>query len=286
MTVSYEKWLTPMDDLAPAYRAMHTLEFGDIIGFTELIVENFYSLILANKLLAGDAIDAGANAGRHSSRLALLTQSRNKRVVIVEPNEEMHPLIKGGCEAEMCNNFTIISNPVSDKNAEILEFVIFDDTQISSLKENIAPEHANIKPKRIVSMQTITLDKIVEQHQLQCAFIKLDIEGKDFVVLNAIGSLLQYQRPFIAAEVMPTDAPQGMNFKDLFDTMTQHDYLCVDGFGHVYSPELWSHHYGFMYWNRFFIPAEWASLILPAFRKAVAELWRTQAVMRDVKLPG
>ena len=286
MTASYEKYLSPMEAVAPVYEALHTLEFSDIIGFTELIVENFYSLILANKLLTGDAIDAGANAGRHSSRLALLTQPRGKHVVIIEPNEEMHPLIRGGCEAEFCKNYTILPNALSDTGGETLEFVVFDNSQISSLRESVTPEHQAIQPKRIVQLQTITLDEIVQQHQLQCAFIKLDIEGKDFVVMNAVPSLLQHQRPFFAAELLPTSAPEGQDFMDLFHTMTQHDYLCVDGFGHVYNPTMWNYHGGFLYWNRFFIPQEYAGLILPPFRRMVKELWLTQSVMRQVQLPA
>jgi len=279
--MNLEKWHSPDQEILSAYKALAELSHFEIGGFSELLVEIYYSLILSNPLLTGDAIDAGANVGRHASRLTLLTSLNEKRTLIIEPNVDLHPIIRANCEAEQCHNFVLLPNAVARVGGQILEFSVFDDIQISALKENMNTVHAQKTPEKMLLVETITLAQAISNHQLAPAFIKLDIEGRDFETLADMVQMLDTYRPFIVAELVPTDAPSEPELIDLLKLYSEKNYVCVDGFGMVYNRYSWVYRDSFIYWNRFFIPGEYAALVLPSFRKMVRELWFTLPVMQN-----
>ena len=80
------------------------------------------------------------------------------------------------------------------KDKDTVDFRLYNSRGLSSkfnLNENYKDNFLNgVKLEKIISMNTISLDKVVRKHNLNPDFIKLDTQGSEFEVLTFAGKSL------------------------------------------------------------------------------------------------
>jgi FkbM family methyltransferase len=286
--MTYADFLSPRKDIEEIYTRYEQLTWGDHIGFSEFLVATFYTLVLNDPLLRGDAIDAGANAGHHTARLCLLLNSHEKRVVAIEPNPVHHALIRQNVLADMSQNLILLPDALSYVAGEEVTFFAMHDPQQGRVAPRETTDFHGQTVSDTLSVKTTTLEKVIADHDLSPAFIKVDVEGLDVKVGLGMGPVLSRFRPFVMLEVAPHVAESPQEFLALFDLFTAQDYLCLDVFGHVYDRDVWMFRgeKNPVHWNRFFVPAEWGHYLLPALRRCLRSFWQTIPAFRECKFPG
>lgn len=125
--------------------------------------------------------DIGCNVG-YTSLLAL-SNDNVKKVLMVDPNPDALALANKNV---ICNNYIHKTNSflgfVSDKSDEKLEFYTIGYGAAGSMYKSHAKTAATIGSSYIV--QTVTVDFLADYFQWIPDFIKIDVEGAEFFVLN------------------------------------------------------------------------------------------------------
>jgi FkbM family methyltransferase len=132
------------------------------------------------KYLTGGAtfVDVGANEGYHSV-VASTIVGPSGRVIAIEPQSRLLPVLSKNLEMNKCPNVTVVRSAVSDRKGSA-NLYLYPSTNpgASSLtcptKYPLPSEH----------VETATLNEIfVETHLLSCDLLKVDVEGSEHQVI-------------------------------------------------------------------------------------------------------
>lgn len=183
---------------------------------------------IAAKFLAPDrdAIDVGANIGFYSVLLSGTLASG--RVLAIEPNPKAYQRLQANLKR---NNGT-------DKA------ITFPGIAGSSVKRNtisfplgmeeyttVGPLHGELgeSAKTRVDVDETTIDLLVQQNTLDPAFIKIDVEGYEYEVLQGAINTIRASRPVILCELNDDMLRQhGSSTGLLLELLRSHGYKCVD----------------------------------------------------------
>lgn len=87
---------------------------------------------------------------------------------------------------------------------------------------------------------TLTLDALGATLGIQPAFVKIDVEGAEFAVLQGMERLMDEAHPTIMIEIHPTYLPAGVTVDDVHAILRRHGYQGrVDISGNVAMREIW-----------------------------------------------
>ncbi|MFY8350435.1 FkbM family methyltransferase [Pseudoalteromonas sp. SSM20] len=156
-------------------------------------LQRVYSEIVSS----GDTvIDVGAHSGRHSLPLSLYVGAEG-RVQSIEANPVALEWLLSQIRTFACNNVTTknlaLSNVVGDK----ADFFVAVDR----------PEESGLQPRKMyngetelekISVKTATLDELFSETPV--TFIKIDVEGAEWLVLQGTRKLLESSTPIVAFE--------------------------------------------------------------------------------------
>lgn len=203
------------------------------------------------------AIDIGAHAGFHYSKLKLLVGPRG-RVIGFEPlpNFASHILERHNGDAE------IIQKALSNEPGRSTFLYMQNAPGESGFKERAYGEGRGAME---LEVDISTLDRELGELP-ECAFIKIDTEGHEILVLEGGRSLISRTRPVIGIEYgNPSYSLYGFTIDSLYDFAESLDYRLSDLFGNfVTSREEWHQVCDISYWDYFAVPAEksewWESL--------------------------
>jgi len=146
------------------------------------------SKIIFNETQLGKQfVDIGANAGYFS---LLASQYSNKKVISIEPMPENVQFLNEHIKMNKINNIEVLPIAISDKNGEI-EFSNSDNLSANTYKkESVMFKGEGIK------VQTISLQELAERNSLDSnCFIKIDVEGAEFDVLEGGKDFLKKHHP-------------------------------------------------------------------------------------------
>lgn len=137
----------------------------------------------------GCALDVGANLGAYSLLLAQWVGAAG-HVYAFEPN----PIVAGGLESHVVMNgfkdrITIVQSAVSDRPGKC-GFSFGDSIGSGRLESH---NETRLAPER-VDVESVPLDEFCRQNMLQPQFIKVDVEGAEFEVLEGARELIQSWR--------------------------------------------------------------------------------------------
>jgi FkbM family methyltransferase len=146
-----------------------------------------------------DAIDVGANVGFFSvlMRKRLMPSSR---LLAIEPNSAPFELLQKNLTRNSADNGTILFNGVvSDRCGKSRIYFIEGREEYASIGEatQIRSEDS-IETKEVPAA---TLDWLVETHQLNPGFIKVDTEGAEYLVFKGALKTLKEHRPVVLTEL-------------------------------------------------------------------------------------
>jgi hypothetical protein len=161
----------------------------------------FSKKIIRNKLV----VDCGANVGNHSlfySRFAKFVISIDANILVLEE-------LKLKIKLNKIKNITCFNFGVGSVNNIVMPFfrATGDNLGVSSFIENFSPQ--NLNP---INVTLRTLDSILADSKEVVGYIKIDVEGFDYEVLQGAHKTISAFAPVIQIEYIPRDKSKMMTF--------------------------------------------------------------------------
>lgn len=138
------------------------------------------------------ALDIGSYIGTHTLPMAMFA----KEVIAFEPNPYIFSILKANVMANEFNNIVFTPYALSDENG-MAEF----DCRFSGTSrfKSLVKKHRG----EVEQVVTKRLDDLYPNIS-NCNFIKLDVEGAEFSVLDGAKEFIERNRPCIIMEVFKT----------------------------------------------------------------------------------
>lgn len=201
--------------------------------FRRIALEGSYELDLI-KIMAQylekekDAIDIGANIGLFSVYFAK-NINENCKVLSIEPTPNAYKLLINNVTRNSCSNKIIFYNgALSDSEGKVTINFVEGKEEYSSIGKINSDYIGHIISNKI-SVQTTTLDKLVEQYNIKPGFIKIDTEGAELLVLKGALETLEKFHPIILSELCDNLLKELNNSaKEVIDLLKSHNYKVID----------------------------------------------------------
>ena len=156
----------------------------------------FYDLNLTDKdkefLKNKDIIDAGAFRGDTSLPMAHLT---NKNIYAFEPFEESYNGLVENIKANDIENIIPIQKSLGNINGERTLYLSGDNVQGITSNEKARKYDHELK------VQEVTVDKFVEENDLDVGYITIDVEGAEIDLLDGALNTIKTQRPILTISI-------------------------------------------------------------------------------------
>ena len=182
--------------------------------------------IFKDNVKDGDnVIDLGANIGYFTLILAKLVGPTGK-VFAFEPDPRNLALLKKNVEYNNYKNVIIVPKAVSDVNDKCTLYVgqkTFGQNRIYKPKKT---KNQNFIP---IDSETVRLDDFFKTNNLlnKISFIKMDIEGAEFLALNGMKEILKLNKNiklFTEVEISYLE-DAGSNYTQFVDLLTENNFI-------------------------------------------------------------
>ena len=166
----------------------------------------------------GDFIDVGAFAGFYSFLLAPKSNSFDN-FVSCEPDTNVQTNLLENL-AILTNTFTklrisFINSPINKGN---------DVTIIDTPFGHPSFQESNDSFNNEKIIKSVSLDSVVQSLSLKPKFIKIDVEGAEFDVLQGMQETLKKYKPKIMLEKHPSLVPKNITLKDIDNFLIRNGY--------------------------------------------------------------
>ena len=139
-----------------------------------------------------DLIDAGAYTGDTSIPIAKFT---SKKVYAFEPFEESFEILKKNIDSNHIKNVVPVQKSLGNENGEMTLYLSGDNVQ--GITNN---PHARKYDKEL-KVEEITLDKFVEENNLDVGYVTVDVEGAEMELLEGAIDTLKSQKPILTISI-------------------------------------------------------------------------------------
>lgn len=194
---------------------------------SEQCIENFYTALIRE----GDqALDLGANAGRHTLPMARAVGDSGL-VIAVEPIPHMAAGLRQSLEkAGLASRVRIVEAAVAEQAGTAVFHVATGQEALSSLSLELV-EGRQARQIQPVQVRVIRVDEAFAEVPLR--FIKLDIEGAEFMALKGAEGVLRGVRPVLEFEDGRGGSARsfGYEMRDFYGYFESVDYVVLDLFG-------------------------------------------------------
>jgi FkbM family methyltransferase len=176
---------------------------------------------------ADTVLDIGAYVGMHTLLAAKLTGPRG-RVFAFEPSPSNFQYLDYHCRHNG-RHASAFQNLVSDRAGERLPFHLLNEGDSTSnsmtFGESIGAE------TRTIEVESVTVDGFCEAREARPAFIKIDVEGAESLVLQGATRILREVRPTIILALHPQWLPAGVTPDDIRRILdgVGYDLLTLEG---------------------------------------------------------
>lgn len=137
-----------------------------------------------------DVLDCGANQGVFSLVFAVL--NKRGRTLVIEPITYYNKIINRNLKFNKCRNYKIINKVIADKNKHYYLDVSHQNVSASIIK--------NFGQKKL-KVKGTTIDTISKREKLKkLSFIKLDLEGAEYLALKGAKKTIERFKPVISIE--------------------------------------------------------------------------------------
>jgi FkbM family methyltransferase len=172
--------------------------------FKRLLLNGTYEpelVSIVNKTvnLGDDVIDVGANLGFFSVLFSRKV-GLSGRVLSIEPTSKVFDTLSLNLKLNMADNVIAFNGAVGEKKSKITINSIVGKEEYSSVGEVV---HHSVKGEKTITeiVECSTIDALVEMHNLKPSFIKIDVEGAEFMVLSGAVNTLKKYHPVILSEL-------------------------------------------------------------------------------------
>ena len=156
-----------------------------------------------------DIIDAGAFIGDSALPLSKLT---SKNVYAFEPFDESYEKMEQNIELNNIDNIIPVKASLTDKNEDITLYLSGNNV------EGITSNSSIRKYDTELVVKGMTIDKFVEENNLDVGFIKIDVEGGEQALLRGAINTIKSQKPIIYVSIYHT-ADDFFNIKPWIDNL-------------------------------------------------------------------
>jgi FkbM family methyltransferase len=182
----------------------------------------------------GWAIDGGANRGMHTFELAAVA----RKVICYEPHHVVIKRLASEVLRRRLDNVILIEQALSDRVGTADFYII--NSKPGGFALDVYPGLEN-EETTVVTVLLTTLDESLRLPRLD--FVKLDLEGHDFVALRGGVGQLRQHRPVVAFEFGEREATakrMGFTKDQFFAVWDELDYDLYDICGVPFGPDFWS----------------------------------------------
>ncbi len=191
-------------------------------GFFEANLTNF----LLNYLKDGDTVlDVGAHVGYYSM-LASKLIGNTGQVHSFEPTPRTFNTLKENTISK--GNVSVNNNAVLDQETEI-EFVDYGPkfSAFNSFQKRTSEEMKFLSEPEKIKVKTISLDKYCNSKNIKPDFIKIDAEGAEHLILQAMLDIIKNIKPLITIEVAGEDEWKD-NCSKSIEFLQNHGYIAYE----------------------------------------------------------
>jgi FkbM family methyltransferase len=191
------------------YKVTYTTLWGDTMrfylpeggmiyyyGFFESNLSNFF----INFLQEGDVFfDVGAHVGYYSMLASSLIGDRGE-VISFEPTPRTFASLLENAKTK--KNIQVYNNAVLDRETEI-EFFDYGPkySAFNSFKKRTSEEIFFRNDVDKITVKTVAIDSFCKEKKLSPTLIKIDAEGSEHLILEAMSSVLDDMHPLVTIEV-------------------------------------------------------------------------------------
>lgn len=197
--------------------------FGQVLVTQGLFEPETRRTIKQNLPPGGTFIDIGANEG-YFSVIAAKQVGSTGRVISIEPQKRLIPIIEENARLNECNNIEVLNVAVSDKDMATTRIWLSPSTVSGS--SSVVNKYFVAKPQRISSR---SLDSLFKELSVNKAhLIKIDVEGFEPEVIHSASALLKSHRidQVLIDFYLPILQKRGINPEDI------HMFLETLGYRH------------------------------------------------------
>lgn len=167
-------------------------------------------------------IDIGANIGYHTIMLSDLVGAGGE-VYSVEPYSKNYEILKKNIILNKLRNVYADKLCIGEKDGEI-GIRIYDDYAFNSILNINRIKKLDIKEKT----RMLTLDKFVDDRNIRkLDFIKMDVEGYEYMILKGAEKTLSKYKPLILCEIYDENIrPLNISVSDVIGILLKYKYSC------------------------------------------------------------
>ena len=174
-----------------------------------------------------DAIDIGANIGFYTILFAKNLSRR--KVLSIEPTTKALQRLYKNIEINKVKESVIIYEGVAMNYTGEAEVKIIEGKEEFSSIGGIT--HPSVIGSAYISkiVKCTTIDNLIKRYSLDIGFLKIDVEGAEYLVIEGCKELLQSHRPIIISEISEYLLKQnGSSSKNFINFISQFDYDMID----------------------------------------------------------
>ena len=174
---------------------------------------------------SGTVLDVGANSGWYS--LLYARYNSDLDIYSYEPIPKTFELLQRNIELNELNNIKIFNYGLSNVNDRIT-FYYYKEVSGNASARKMTKEYEN----DLIECDVKKLDDICETFEKPIEFIKCDVEGAEYLVIEGALGVISNDKPIIFLEMLRKWAEKyGYHPNEIIDLMEEKEYSCftVDG---------------------------------------------------------
>ena len=156
----------------------------------------------------GVFVDVGANIGTMSIYAAL--SGKFSRIIAIEPDDYNRALLERNIRHnDLADRVTVVATAVSNRSGRVLLHRDTKNLGAHSLEEGFSKSQSET-----CEVDVETLDTIVSNAELattDIAFVKIDVEGHEYAVLEGMGEILKTTPPVMLEVSFDVHSDQGLS---------------------------------------------------------------------------
>jgi len=151
----------------------------------------------------GVFFDVGANIGIYSLFAASI--HRRMKVYAIEPLRPNYQSIKDNIQLNAFDQIIPLNIAVSDAEREVPFHILSDDpgSSGSQIEEPVAESGELFKPIEKEMIHCTTVDRLCDRFNVVCDYLKIDIDGREWQVLQGAEKALQTSIKSVLVELNP-----------------------------------------------------------------------------------